>query len=139
MRTWLGTRTAALLGAALCPATTWCVATAGADGATTVVMDWTLRRCDFSLVSTPPIVARPGLGTATALVRTAGSKAIAEVHLADPPDPGTHFDVGLIQVPRPAAVPGIRAPRSPAWTPTRAATARSPCRTRSSREPPASG
>jgi len=98
-----GTRTAALLGAALCPAATWCVATAGADGATTVVMDWKLRRCDFSLVSTAPMVARPGLGTGTALVRTAGSKAIAEVHLVDAPDPGTHFDVGLIQEPRPAS------------------------------------
>ncbi len=43
------------------------------------------------------------LGTGLALIHTAGSRAIAEVHLVDAPDPGTHFDVGLIQEPRPSS------------------------------------
>jgi hypothetical protein len=98
--TRLGTRTVALTGAVLCPAACG-IATSTADGTTTVVLDWRLRRCDFSLVRTPPMVPHPGLGTGTVLIRTAGSKAVADVHLVDAPAPGTHFDVGLIQEPRP--------------------------------------
>jgi hypothetical protein len=98
-----GTCTAALGTAVLCPVASWGIATAAADGATTVVLDWKLRRCDFSLVSTAPMVSRPGLGTGSALVRRAGSRAVAEVHLVDAPEPDTHFEVGLIQEPRPAS------------------------------------
>ena len=66
-------------------------------------MDSDLRRCDFSLASNAAPVVAPGLGSGSALIHTAGSKAIAEVHLADTPEPGTHFDVGLIQEPLPSS------------------------------------
>lgn len=76
---------------------------AAADGGTVVVLDAKLRRCDFSLVSFAPKVPHPALGTGSVLVRRAGPTVAADVHLVDEPEPGTHFDVGLIQVPRPAA------------------------------------
>lgn len=78
-------------------------AVAGAAGGTTVVLDNYLRRCDFSRVSVAPQVPSPMLGTGSATIHTTGSRAIAEVHLYDEPEPGTHFDVGLIQMPRPSS------------------------------------
>ena len=72
----------------------------GANDATRVALDPDLRRCDFSLVTTVTMTPRSLLGVGLALIHTAGSRAIAEVHLVDAPDPGTHFDVGLIQEPR---------------------------------------
>lgn len=79
------------------------VATASADGGTVVVLDAKLRRCDFSLVGFVPKVPHPLSGTGTAMVRRAGANAVADVHLVDLPEPGAHFDVGLIQVPRSSA------------------------------------
>jgi len=76
---------------------------AAADGGTTVVLDAKLRRCDFSLVSFAPMMPHPALATGTAVVHRAGSMAVAQVHVVDEPEPGTHFDVGLIEEPRSAA------------------------------------
>ncbi|MFZ1177673.1 MAG: hypothetical protein WAO15_15655 [Mycobacterium sp.] len=98
----LGTCTAAIT-AMICPAATFEIITAVADSGTRVVLDGDLRRCDFSLVSSAAMVPRPRLGTGSVLIHTAGSRAVAEVHLVDAPDPGTHFDVGLIEEPRPAS------------------------------------
>lgn len=99
----LKTRATALTVLVL-PATTFAIGTAGAEGAgTTVVFDAKLRRCDFSLVSFALQVPHPSLGTGYAVVHTAGSSVVADVHLVDAPEPGTHFDVGLIQVPRPSS------------------------------------
>ncbi|OIN80546.1 hypothetical protein [Mycobacterium malmoense] len=98
----LGTH-AATLTLVITPAATFEIVRGAAEGATTVVLDGDLRRCDFSLVTTAPMVPRPGLGTGSALIHTTGSTAIAEVHLVDAPEPGAHFDVGLIQEPRPAS------------------------------------
>lgn len=78
-------------------------ASAAADGGTRVVLDNKLRRCDFSLVSTDAAVPRTALATGMALVRRVGSQAVAEVHLVDAPEPGTHFDVGLIEEPLPSS------------------------------------
>lgn len=105
MRTLTRLKTcAATVTVLVLPATTVAVGPAGAEGAgTTVVFDTKLRRCDFSLVSFAVQVPHPSLGTGYAVVHTAGSKAVADVHLVDAPEPGTHFDVGLIQVPRPAS------------------------------------
>lgn len=101
--TRLGTCTAAIT-LVVVPTAVSAIGTAAAEGGgTTVVLDAKLRRCDFSLVSTVPQVPRPALGTGSAIVRTAGSTVIADVHLVDAPEPGAHFDVGLIQVPRPAS------------------------------------
>jgi hypothetical protein len=97
---------AAAIAVVLSPAATsatFGIVKAAAEGGTTVALQGDLRRCDFSLVTTDPMVPRPGLGTGSALIHAAGSRAIAEVHLVDGPDPGTHFDVGLIQEPRPSS------------------------------------
>jgi hypothetical protein len=100
--TRLGICTAAIT-VAISPTATFEIVKAAADGGTTVALDSDLRRCDFSLVATAPMVPRARLGSGSALIHVAGSRAIAEVHLADSPDPGTHFDVGLIQEPRPSS------------------------------------
>jgi hypothetical protein len=92
-----------------CPAVVITVAslaigTAAAEGGgTTVVFDTYLRRCDFSKVTITPKVPSPMLGTGSAVVHTSGSKAVADVHLVDAPEPGMHFDVGLIEEPRPSS------------------------------------
>jgi hypothetical protein len=93
----------ATFAAAMSPVATAGIAMAGAEGGTIVVLDSKLRRCDFSLVSTAPKVPRAGLGTGSVTVHAGGGKAFAEVHLSDGPDPDTHFDVGLIQEPRPSS------------------------------------
>lgn len=100
--TCLGTCTAAIT-VVITPAATFEISAASAEGATTVVLDNYLRQCDFSRVNFDPMVPHPMLATGSAVIHTAGSKAIAEVHLYDEPEPGTHFDVGLIQMPRPAS------------------------------------
>ncbi|WP_297595258.1 hypothetical protein [Mycobacterium sp.] len=97
--TRLGTCTAAII-----PVAALAIGTAAAEGSgTTVALDAKLRRCDFSLVSISPKVPHPALGTGSAVIHTAGSRVVADVHLVDAPQPGAHFDVGLIQVPRPAS------------------------------------
>jgi hypothetical protein len=94
---------AATLTVVISPAATFEIIKAAAEGGTTVALVSDLRRCDFSMVKTFPMVPHPGLGTGSALVHTSGARAVAEVHLVDAPDPGTHFDVGLIQEPRPSS------------------------------------
>ncbi|OBH98477.1 hypothetical protein [Mycobacterium sp. E2733] len=100
--TRLGTCAAAIT-VVITPAATFEITKAAAEGGTTVALDNYYRRCDFSRVSVAPKVPRPGLGTGSALIHTSGSRAVAEVHLYDEPEPGSHFDVGLIQMPRPSS------------------------------------
>ncbi len=100
--TRLGTCTTAI-ALAVSPPATFGIMGAAAENGTIVVLDGKLRRCDFSQVSTAVMVPHPMLATGSAIVRRAGSSAIADVHLVDEPEPGTHFDVGLIQEPRPAS------------------------------------
>jgi hypothetical protein len=94
---------AATLTVVITPAATFEMVQAAAESGTRVSLDSDLRRCDFSIVTTGPPVSRARLGTGSVLIYTAGSTAIAEVHLVDAPEPGTHFDVGLIQEPRPSS------------------------------------
>ncbi|OBF54233.1 hypothetical protein A5756_14650 [Mycobacterium sp. 852002-53434_SCH5985345] len=102
--TRLGT-CAAVITVVITPAAALENTKAAAEGGTTVALDNYYRRCDFSRVGVAPKVPRPGLGTGSAQIHTSGSKAVAEVHLYDEPEPGTHFDVGLIQMPRPSSSP----------------------------------
>ncbi|MBW0014392.1 hypothetical protein [Mycobacterium sp.] len=97
-----GTCTAAIT-LAVAPAATFESPKAAADGGTRVAMDADLRRCDFSRVDNAPLVARALLGTASAVITVAGSTATAEVHLVSGPNPGTHYDVGLIEEPLPSS------------------------------------
>lgn len=66
------------------------------SGATTVPLRQILRTCDFTL---NPHVGGVGHGTATSVIRRAGSSAVADVRLVTA-EPDTHYDVGLIQAPR---------------------------------------
>lgn len=101
--TRLGACTATLT-VVIVPAATVAIGKSAAEGGgTTVAFDNYLRRCDFSKISIASQVPGPMLGTGSAVIRTDGSRAVAEVHLVDGPEPGTHFDVGLIQVPRPSS------------------------------------
>jgi hypothetical protein len=75
----------------------------GASGDTRVGLDTILRNCDFSLDSTPPAVPGPTLGTGWVEIHHAGSSATAVVHLDAPNEPGTHYNVGLIEEPRPSS------------------------------------
>lgn len=68
-------------------------------GTTTVPLRSFLRNCDFSQI---PNVGGKGHGSATAIIRRAGSSAVADVRLLTA-EPDTHYDVGLIQAPRPSS------------------------------------
>lgn len=45
----------------------------------------------------------PALGTGSVRIHTTGSTAVADVYLADSPEPGTQFTVGIIEEPRPSS------------------------------------
>ncbi|WP_373202834.1 hypothetical protein [Mycobacterium marinum] len=83
--------------------------TAGAipdpGGATRVGLRAAGRHCDFSITAFAPQVPPGPTDTGSALIRTAGSTVIAEVHLVNTALPGMHYDVGLIQAPRPSSAP----------------------------------
>lgn len=104
MHTW---ERAGACGAALTAAMTTVahfeIIRATAESGTRVVLDSDLRRCDFSRVDTAARMPRPGLASGLAVIHRSGSNVIAEVSLVDGPAPSTHFDVGLIEVPRPAS------------------------------------
>lgn len=89
--------------AVITPAATFGIVSAAGGGGTTVALDSYLRRCDFSRVTEAAQMPRVPLGTGAALINISGSRAVAQVHVAIPNAPGTHYDVGLIQEPRSAA------------------------------------
>jgi hypothetical protein len=100
--TRFGTYTAAIT-VAISPAATFEIVKAAADGSTRVPLVSDLRRCDFSRVNNQLPILRPALGSASSVIQITGSSATAEVHLLSPANPGTHYDVGLIQEPRPSS------------------------------------
>jgi hypothetical protein len=61
-----------------------------------------LRACDFSPI---PDRSSTNPATASAVVHVNGGTVTADVHLAEPGQPGTHYDVSLIQVPRASNAP----------------------------------
>jgi hypothetical protein len=61
-----------------------------------------LRACDFSPI---PDFASTSRGMASAIIHNSGGVVTADVQFAEPGEPGAHFDVDLIQVPRPANAP----------------------------------
>ncbi|MGB9224989.1 hypothetical protein [Mycobacterium sp.] len=73
------------------------------SGVTTVPLRGAPKNCDFTPVGTSPVVPFVSLGTGSALIHTAGSSVVADIQLVLTNEPGMHFDVGLIQVPRPAS------------------------------------
>jgi hypothetical protein len=83
---------------------------------TQVALRAALKNCDFSIVNNAPVVPFVAMGYGLAQIHSSGSSAVAEVHLTNTAEPGMHFDVGLIQAPRPSSDPcGPGAPGT-AWT-----------------------
>jgi hypothetical protein len=77
-------------------------APAAAEGGTVVPMRSILRACDFSPI---PDFASTNRGTASAVIHVNAGAVTADIHFAEPGAPGAHYDVSLIQVPRPANAP----------------------------------
>lgn len=73
--------------------------TAGAD--TFVPFAQTFRRCDFS---TNTFTGPTGYGRPIAVVRVGSNEVVADVNIATAV-PFTHYDVRLIQMPRPSSKP----------------------------------
>jgi hypothetical protein len=78
------------------------IAPAAAEGGTVVPMRSILRACDFSPI---PDRSSSDPATASAVIHVNGGAVTAEVHLAEPGQPNTHYDVSLIQVPRASNAP----------------------------------
>jgi hypothetical protein len=72
---------------------------ASADGGTLVPMRGILRACDYSPI---PDFASTNNATASAVIHTSGGAVTADIHFAEAGAPGAHYDVSLIQVPRPS-------------------------------------
>jgi hypothetical protein len=78
------------------------IAPAVAESGTVVPLRSILRACDFSPI---PDLSSASRGTASAVIHVNGGSVSADVHLAEPGQPGTHYDVSLIQVPRASTAP----------------------------------
>jgi hypothetical protein len=76
--------------------------TAPATADTVVPLRSILRACDFSPI---PDRASADRATASAVIHASGGTVSADVHLAEPGQPNTHYDVSLIQVPRASGAP----------------------------------
>jgi hypothetical protein len=74
---------------------------ASADGGTFVPMGGNLRSCDFGRL---PDFA-PTNATASAVIHAGGGAVTADIHFAEASAPNAHYDVSLIQLPRPATAP----------------------------------
>lgn len=67
-------------------------------------MNAKLRNCDFSLSNSNAIAVQAvSTGHGVTQFRTSGSSVVAEVHMNIPDRQGVHYDVGLIQTPRPSS------------------------------------
>lgn len=76
-----------------------------AGGETRVPLTTSLRACDFSFLLNKPFWGAMHAGQGEAAIRTSGNTVVAEVQFVNTRRPGTHYDVGLIQVPRPTSSP----------------------------------
>lgn len=75
--------------------------TAAADSP--VPINSALHRCDFSEVTTAVQVPRVAMGHGTVVFRTAGRTVTADINMVISNQQNAHYDVGLIQAPRPAS------------------------------------
>lgn len=76
----------------------------GNSGTTVVPLNNVLRECDYSVALSYVVAARAD-ASVSSVIRSAGGTVSAEVRLSDPSLPGTHYDVRLIQAPRPSSSP----------------------------------
>jgi hypothetical protein len=75
---------------------------ASAEAGTVVPMRGILRACDFSPI---PDFASINNATAAATIHNAGGAVTADIHFAEAGNPNAHYDVSLIQLPRPSTAP----------------------------------
>jgi hypothetical protein len=75
----------------------------GANSNTTVVLDASLRDCDFSPARTAPEIPAAMLGTGWVSIHHTGANVAADVHLDVPNEPGTHYTVVVVEEPRPSS------------------------------------
>jgi hypothetical protein len=83
------------------PVLLFTIGTATASADTFLPFAQIFRRCDFSGVS---LIGPTGYGMPQAVVRTASNEVVADVNIATAV-PFTHYDVRLIQMPRPSSKP----------------------------------
>jgi hypothetical protein len=75
---------------------------APADAESFVPLRSMFRTCDFTAINNGAAPAQSDAAV-SAIIRKNGGTVSAEVHLSEPTSPGTHFNVSLIQAPRPAS------------------------------------
>jgi hypothetical protein len=78
------------------------VAPASAEAGTVVPMRGILRACDFSPI---PDFASTNNATASAFIHNSGGAVTADIHFAEAGNANSHYDVSLIQLPRPSTAP----------------------------------
>jgi hypothetical protein len=79
------------------------VAAAEPGAGTEVPLHSVLRRCDFSQSSVTPQTPRTGFARGSTRISTTGGAVVAEVSLVNTDQPGSHYDVTLIELPRPSS------------------------------------
>lgn len=96
----------AATAAALSPMDTTTAAAAPSDtnGGIQVPLVSALRSCDFGRLLNP-FWGKPSTGQGEAVIRKTGNTVVAEVHFVNTRELGVHYDVGLIQLPRPPSPP----------------------------------
>jgi hypothetical protein len=77
-------------------------APASAEAGTVVPMRGILRACDFSPI---PDFASINNAAASATIHNSGGAVTADIHFAEAGNPNAHYDVSLIQLPRPSTAP----------------------------------
>lgn len=76
---------------------------AAADATTFVPLSSVLRRCDFGQSAFSPQTPRTGYASGETVIRVSGGTVVADVHLVNTDQPGSHYDVSLVQLPRSSA------------------------------------
>jgi hypothetical protein len=75
------------------------------SGETKVPINTAVRSCDFTALLTHVYWGKVPDGQGQATIRRSGNTVIADVQFLDSREVGFHYDVGLIQVPRPSSSP----------------------------------
>jgi hypothetical protein len=78
-------------------------AAADPNSATIVPLGSVFRTCDFNQPSVSPLLPRLGFGSGMVLIHSMGSTVVAQVRFSNTDQPGGHYGVTLIQLPRPSS------------------------------------
>lgn len=72
-------------------------------GPTLVPLTPQFRLCDFSPSTFSPKTMRTSYASGDSVIRVTGDTVIADVHMVNSAQPGSHYEVAVIQLPRPSA------------------------------------